>query len=568
MNSKPGSVTFERRYLAITLGFLLITAVLLVALVHLRQLDFVNNQQALMAAMTRSTANEISLLVSNYRRSVRLFAEDNRELLSRVVASPQDESALIQLQERVRRHFTNSFGMTVATSDGQVLIDDFDGLVGEICVRDLQHFAISKRPYEIFVHPHASVYHFDMPVFVNGIGREPVVFFISFKLDEIARLLANGVPPGHRFVVVNADDPVLIEVTEKGSRAQLGEHIRLDEETSQSVGFRRKIDNTNWLLLDIPESGLFSAHLGKLVIQAIVIFVLVAVGSLLIFVYLQRETTRRKITHSRLMETNRQLTSTSARLLETEKMASLGGLLVRMVDEVVSPLDSTRSLVKQIAEHSTRLQRHVIADRIEPGELESYIEQVNAACRHSLTNLEHMDDLLKDFDALASLQNQLEVRTFKLGQHIRSVLEGMDEGLSRAQVRWSLGCEHDFEIQANPGALALVITHLVLNSLHAGNNRDSHSDLYLDVIKSGNDAIIRYRDTSTTVSADVLDKLLGQANSPVSAQGGDHLLAANGFSVFNALVRKLLNGRTEIDGTKKSGLHISLFIPMDIRQAN
>ncbi len=567
MNSKPRSVTFERRYLAITLGFLGITAVLLVALVHLRQQDFVNNQQALMAAMTRSTANEISLLVSNYRRSVQLFAEDNRDLLSRVITSPQDETALIQLQERVKRHFTNSFGMTMATSNGQVLIDDFDGLVGEICVRDLQHFAISKRPYEIFVHPHASVYHFDMPVFVNALGGEPVVFFISFKLDEIARLLANGVPPGHRFIVVKADDPVLIEVTEKGSRAQLGEHIRLDEETSQSVGFQRKIDNTNWLLLDIPESDLFSDHLGKLVVQAVIIFILVAAGSLIIFVYLQRETTRRKITHSRLLETNRQLTSTSARLLETEKMASLGGLLARMVDEVVSPLDSTRSLVKQIAEHSTRLQRHAVADRIKPGELETYLQQVNQACRHSLTNLEHMGDLLKDFDALASLQNQLEVRTFKLGQHIRRVLEGMDEGFSSANVRWSLGCEHDFEIQANPGALALVITHLVLNSLQAGSNRDSQSDIRFDIVKSGNDAIVRYRDHSAVVSASALDTLLGQATGPVLTQGGENLLA-HGFSVFNALVRKLLNGRTEIDGTKKSGLHISLFIPMDIRQAN
>ncbi len=219
--------------------------------------EFRRNQESLMRSSVSGTAGGIGAYLTELRRSVHLFANSEKALLDKLRSHPEDLALHDQLNKRVRFYFPEAFAFTLADRSGNPLLEDFDGLVGEVCQHDIRQFAADRAHSEVYVHPHPDVYHFDVMVDWDKGGTAQGIFFVSFPADLLARALRHGQIPGHRLMLLHKRVPGLIEITDIGPRILLRRDFKLNAEEMRRIGYSLPVAGTAWNLVDLPEAGLF-----------------------------------------------------------------------------------------------------------------------------------------------------------------------------------------------------------------------------------------------------------------------------------------------------------------------
>lgn len=265
---------------------------------QVRYREFETYQQRLMESAVNGTAAEIGVFIGELRRSVRLFTDTKRALLDGLAADPGNEQMLAQLEAAVRRHFPEAFAFTLANNQGEPLLDDFEGLVGDICVNDMRTFATQREHSKVFIHPNPASYHFDIMVDREHNGGNAGIFFVSFTTDILSRTLQHGEAPGHKLLLLKQDIPGLIEVASAGVRIKLRREFKLNAHEMQRIGYSTPVSGTSWDLADLPDADLYANMRGAIQREALLIMLaFIAVGSTMLLLLRRSQTQRRRIEH-------------------------------------------------------------------------------------------------------------------------------------------------------------------------------------------------------------------------------------------------------------------------------
>ncbi len=235
---------------------MLISSAFLALYTYQEHKTFVEHQQQIGHRSATGAADSITVFLEGLGTSLDIFAEGRRKLLSQLVRNPENSEVYAQIDEILASHYSDYYAFTLADSTGQVLYDDFGERIGDICRQDIQRFSQSSQPVGIYIHPGPGEYHIDLiqSAFVNG---ESYVFFTSFKINVIARLLHNAQVYGHELLLVRTDKPGLIEVTADGSRSGYTGTFLLSEQQRERIVSTTSVAGTRWILLDLVDESLF-----------------------------------------------------------------------------------------------------------------------------------------------------------------------------------------------------------------------------------------------------------------------------------------------------------------------
>ena len=206
--------------------------------------SYIRHQESLMQQSTKGAASIIALYIRNAKRSVRLFTEEESDLIQLVAANPEDDELLRRLRHKVQRSFPDYFAFTITDEAGRVLLDDFEGKVGEECRSEIQSF-IEERRQKVSVHPNPLGYHYDIMAIWQTEGGDSGVFFVSFRPQLLARILSSSELHDHELILVNQGNPGLIEIMARGVRSQLERDIRLTEAEQARMGYATDIPGTH-----------------------------------------------------------------------------------------------------------------------------------------------------------------------------------------------------------------------------------------------------------------------------------------------------------------------------------
>lgn len=265
---------------------------------HVRYREFEIHQRRLMESSVNGTAAEIGVFIGELRRSVHLFADMQRALLDRLAAEPDDPRVLEELTAAVRNHFPEAFAFTLADNTGEPLLDDFDGLVGDICVNDMRSFAKQREHSNVYIHPNPVAYHFDIMVDRGHHNGSAGIFFVSFTTDILARTLTHGEAPGHKLLLLKQDIPGLIEVASDGVRIKLQREFKLNTREMQRIGYSRPVGGTSWDLADLPAADLYADMRGNIQREAgLILLAFLAVNGSMLWLLLRSQAKRRRIEH-------------------------------------------------------------------------------------------------------------------------------------------------------------------------------------------------------------------------------------------------------------------------------
>lgn len=221
-------------------------------------------EQYTMQALAQNVTHALTQHIAELNRQMQVFTADQLVQIVHLAASPDDEALRAALRTAITGYFPNAFAFTLADAAGRPLFEDIEGRVGEFCRVDITDYAAAQQPLApawtgIEIHPQPAAHHFDVmspwitPEGVHGI------FFVSFHADAIAAVLRNTTLPAYHLVLVQRDQPDLIEIMAAGTRDQLTRNVRLSHEELEQVGARIPIAGTRWALAVIPKAGHLAA---------------------------------------------------------------------------------------------------------------------------------------------------------------------------------------------------------------------------------------------------------------------------------------------------------------------
>ena len=241
--------------------------------VTLRIDNFNIHQAELAQHSVNSAADAVELLVDGYIRAVRIFAEENEVVLNNVTLWPQDIEIYTTLKKKVDKYFPDNFTFTLASSDGETRLEGFEGLVGNSCRTDISTLAINQSKYETYIHggPDGKLRHFDIMSFWKSDTSENEVFFVSFKPDNLERILKNTSVIGHHLVLLRRNTPGLVDVSDN-NLPELSASKALEPDTLKRISHSIPVPGTLWDVAILPEKELYRDAYKSILLQSVLIF--------------------------------------------------------------------------------------------------------------------------------------------------------------------------------------------------------------------------------------------------------------------------------------------------------
>lgn len=252
-----------------------------------------------------------------------------------------------------------------------------------------------------------------------------------------------------------------------------------------------------------------------------------------------------------------QLQATQNHLIESEKLAALGGLVAGVAHEVNTPLGIAVTASSVLGDALSDLRsgfesRSLTSERF--AELLQVIEDGNTMLGR---NLERAAHLIRDFKRTAVDQVAETCCDFDLCQVMNALIASLHPETAKRGVTPRFECPEGLTMRSLPGVLTQVMTNLVVNSLRHAFGGIASPHIEISARQEGARVIIEYRDNGVGVPKELHERIFEPFFTTKRGQGGSGL----GLNiVYNLVTRKLL-GRLDFQSAPGDGVRFVIDVP-------
>jgi len=252
-----------------------------------------------------------------------------------------------------------------------------------------------------------------------------------------------------------------------------------------------------------------------------------------------------------------ELQNTQEQLVESEKMASLGSLVAGISHEINTPLGVARTSASHVEDALKQVQEQFESGAITKQDLDDFLHLANDGIKLMTVNLMRASELMTSFKQVSSDQSHDEIRTFNLYEYLQETLYTLKPNLKKYRVAVLLDCDQHLTITSYPGAIAQIMTNLIMNSLIHAYELEDHGEIRIEVSLKEDSIQIHYQDNGKGMSADVQQRIFDPFFTTRRGEGGTGL----GMHIIYNLVNHKLKGRIKVSSEVGRGTHFDIVIP-------
>lgn len=268
-------------------------------------------------------------------------------------------------------------------------------------------------------------------------------------------------------------------------------------------------------------------------------------------------TTELENANTALLKSMDELRQTQDKLVETEKMASLGELVAGVAHEINTPLGISVTSASFIKEMTETLQHSFESGTMKKSDLEKYLKTGNEALENIMKNLGRSATLISNFKQLAVDQSSDDVRQINLHEYIQGILLSLKPKFKNYTHELSVDCPKGMEIRISPGSLMQVITNIITNSLtHAFPDTET-GKISITAKNSNNGVKLTFIDNGIGMSPEQLLKVFEPFYTTARSSGNTGL----GMHLVYNLVTRALNGTIECRSIPGEGTTYEIWFP-------
>ena len=269
-----------------------------------------------------------------------------------------------------------------------------------------------------------------------------------------------------------------------------------------------------------------------------------------------------KQSNENLARSLEKLKATQEQLVQSDKMASLGGLVAGIAHEINTPLGVGLTASTYLQTQIETLAQKIEDENLDRKTLERLTNKSIQSTNMLVTNLLRATDLVNSFKKVAVDQTVEVHRHFALKQCIEDVVNSLAPSYKRQQHIIKVSCPPDMQVYGYPGAIFQILTNLITNSLTHGFKDTPEGQMNISIFPQNKLFLLRYTDNGKGIAKNNLDKVFDPFFTTARGEGGTGL----GMHItYNIVVHKLGGS---ISCVSKEGEGVIFDIMLPIEQAN
>jgi signal transduction histidine kinase/purine-cytosine permease-like protein len=265
-----------------------------------------------------------------------------------------------------------------------------------------------------------------------------------------------------------------------------------------------------------------------------------------------------------LLGSMRHLEQTRRNLVESEKLASLGGLVAGVAHEINTPVGIAVSSASFLSDRTEAAQSLAQAGRFDAAAQEKYFRDARESARLLLSNARRVAQLVLNFKQLAVDRISEARQRFDLRAHLEETLRDLQPKLGESQVEVSIDLASSIQMDSYPVSLAQVLTNLAINSLqHAFVPGGSGRILIRAELREDDEVRIEYSDDGRGIEPALRGRVFEPFFTTRRLIGGSGL----GLYIVNQIVTRQLDGTIVMDASAERGVRFVMHFPRVARYA-
>ncbi len=259
-----------------------------------------------------------------------------------------------------------------------------------------------------------------------------------------------------------------------------------------------------------------------------------------------------------LEQTVTNLKKTQEQLVESEKMASLNGLVAGVAHEINTPIGIGITGISHFQLVTKELKEKYDADNLTQEDFDDYLKNTEELSNLIDNNLNRTAHLVKNFKQLYSDQKNEEKRNFFLKEYIDDIIFSIKNDSKGKNLKFEVECSEGLTLFSIPGLFSQIITNFVSNSIYHGFNKDEKGNILIKVIQEDKTITLAYKDYGKGIPKDNMNKIFDPFFTTNRKTGGTGL----GLSIIYNIVINDLKG--DIKCNSEEGNGVEFIITFDV----
>jgi signal transduction histidine kinase len=258
-----------------------------------------------------------------------------------------------------------------------------------------------------------------------------------------------------------------------------------------------------------------------------------------------------------LQSTLENLHKTQQQLIESEKMAALGGLVAGVAHEINTPVGIGITAISTLMDDVEKMAGLFKSNDISREDFREFLQSTCDAGALIQKNLERTASLIQSFKQVSVDQVSEQQRIFIFRDYLNDILSSLKPKFKNKDIQFKIECNDKLELNSYPGVYAQIFTNLLLNSLqHGFVEKDTgtigiKADINKDLLE------IHYSDNGAGISKKDLPHIFEPFYTSDQRKG-----SGLGLNIIYNLVKQKLHGTITCESEPGKGVLFKIEVPL------
>lgn len=261
-----------------------------------------------------------------------------------------------------------------------------------------------------------------------------------------------------------------------------------------------------------------------------------------------------KKNNQQLQDSLNELRITQDRLLESERLASMGEMVAGISHEINGPVGVGITLSTHVQELLKELQLYCDKKNTD-AEIKDTLKRIHQGMDLLYSNLDRAADLVRTYKMVAQDQASEKCRDFMIHEYLEKVMLSLRNEYKNRNMEYTItGCDN-LMIQSYPGYISQVLTQLLLNALQHGFSKDMKGEISIELSYEKGILNMRFKDNGVGIAPELHSRIFDPFYTTSRLTGRSGL----GLHLVYNVINSRLKGSIRLEETEKGASFICSF---------
>jgi len=316
------------------------------------------------------------------------------------------------------------------------------------------------------------------------------------------------------------------------------------------------------LIKEIEAKSLELIRVTNMLIIGLFVIILIILIIIVKFFINESKINELNLLNTELSKTLNNLEVTQVKLVEAEKMASLGGLVAGVAHEINTPIGIGLTGISHFLDMTKDVKEKYDSNTMSQDVFENYLNTSEELAMQINSNLQKTAHLVANFKKISFDQSSEEKRKINLKEYLDEIIFSMKMITKKTNITIENKCSDDIKINTYPGAISQIITNLIINSIkHAFNEKEEGTIIIYATME---DHLVKlvYEDNGKGIEKETLPKIFDPFFTTNREGGGTGL----GLNILYNIISNTLLGTIKCNSIKGDGVEFTITFKESTKQ--